>query len=127
MKTIAEINEKIKKGKAVIVTAEEIIDLAKKKGIKKTAREVDVVTTATFSPMCSSGAYFNIGPTKPKVRLGGGKVCLNDIPCYGGFAAAIFFLALLLFPRMIQEIDHIRENFAMEGGISWRIWSRERM
>ena len=36
-KTIKEINEKIKKGKAVIVTAEEIIDLVGKNGIQKTA------------------------------------------------------------------------------------------
>ena len=34
-KTIAEINEKIKKGQAVVVTAEEIIDIAKKKGISQ--------------------------------------------------------------------------------------------
>ena len=34
-KTIDEINEKIKKGKAVVVTAEEIIGLAGEKGIKK--------------------------------------------------------------------------------------------
>ena len=58
-KTIKEINDKIKKGKAVVVTAEEIIDLVEKKGVKKTALDVDVVTTGTFGPMCSSGAYFN--------------------------------------------------------------------
>ena len=34
-RTIAEINEKIKKGKAVVVTAEEIIDIVKEKGTKK--------------------------------------------------------------------------------------------
>ena len=37
---ITEINEKIQEGKAVVVTAEEIIDIAKDKGIKKAAREV---------------------------------------------------------------------------------------
>jgi len=66
-KTIDEINEKIKKGKAIVVTAEEIIGLAKEKGIKKAAQEVDVVTTGTFAPMCSSGAYFNIGQPKPRI------------------------------------------------------------
>ena len=71
-KTIQEINEKIKKGKAVVVTAEEIIDIVKEKGVKKTAAEVDVVTTGTFGPMCSSGAYFNVGHTKPRIKLGGG-------------------------------------------------------
>ena len=57
-KTIQEINEKIKKGKAVVYTAEEIIDVVKSKGAKKAAAEVDVVTTGTFAPMCSSGALF---------------------------------------------------------------------
>jgi uncharacterized protein (DUF39 family) len=53
------------------VTAEEIIDVVEKKGVKKAAREVDVVTTGTFGPMCSSGAYFNIRHATPKIKLGG--------------------------------------------------------
>ena len=36
-KTINEINEKIKQGKAVVVTAAEIIEIAKQEGIKKAA------------------------------------------------------------------------------------------
>src|SRR3990172_12172456 len=91
-KTIEEINEKIKKGKAVVCTAEEIIGYAAEKGVKKAAQEVDVVTTGTFGPMCSSGAYFNVGHTKPRMKLGGGKTYLNDIPVYVGFAAVDFFL-----------------------------------
>jgi len=86
-KTIKEINEKIKKGKAVVVTAEEIIDIVEKDGPKRAQELVDVVTTGTFGPMCSSGAYFNIGHSKPKIKLGGGKVTLNNIPAYAGFAA----------------------------------------
>ena len=73
MKTIAEINERIRKGQAVVVTAEEIIDVVKEKGLAKAAREVDVVTTGTFGPMCSSGAYLNVGHTKPRIKLGGGQ------------------------------------------------------
>jgi len=92
VKTIEEINEKIKKGKAVVLTAEEIIDYAAEKGVKKAAQEVDVVTTGTFGPMCSSGAYFNAGHTKPRIKLGGGKTYLNDVPVYVGFAAVDFFL-----------------------------------
>ena len=92
MKTIKEINEKIKKGRAIVVDAEEIIDLVARKGIKKTAQEVDVVTTGTFSPMCSSGAYFNIGHSKPKIKAGGGTAFLNDIPAYTGFAAADLYI-----------------------------------
>jgi len=86
-RTIKEINEKIREGKAVVVTAEEIIDLVKEKGIKQAAREVDVVTTGTFGVMCSSGAYLNIGHAKPRIKLGGGRVYLNDVLAYAGLAA----------------------------------------
>jgi len=97
-KTIAEINEKIKKGQAVVVTAEEIIGMAKKKGISQAAKEVDVVTTGTFGPMCGSGAYFNVGHTKPRIKLGGGKVYLNDVPVYSGLAAVDVFLGATALP-----------------------------
>lgn len=93
-KTIAEINEKIRRGKAVVVTAEEVIDLTEKKGVRKAAEEIDVVTTGTFGPMCSSGAFLNIGHSKPRIKLGGGKVYLNDIPAYTGIAAADVFIGV---------------------------------
>jgi uncharacterized protein (DUF39 family) len=98
MKTIKEINEKIKKGKVVVVNAEEIIDLVNKKGPKKAAEEVDVVTTGTFGPMCSSGAYFNIGHSKPRIKLGGGTCKLNDVPAYCGFAAVDMYLGVAAIP-----------------------------
>ncbi|MFH0826571.1 MAG: homocysteine biosynthesis protein [Candidatus Omnitrophota bacterium] len=98
MKTIKEINEKIKKGDAVVVTAEEVIELVEKKGAKICAQEVDVVTTATFGPMCSSGAYFNIGHSKPRIKLGGGTCALNDVPAYAGFAAVDIFLGATAVP-----------------------------
>ena len=98
MKTIDEINEKIKQGKALVVTAEEIIDLVKEKGVKKATREVDVVTTGTFGPMCSSGAYFNIGHSKPRIKLGAGKVYLNDVLTYPGFAAVDIYIGCTALP-----------------------------
>ena len=98
-KTIQEINEKIKKGEAVVLTAEEIIDFVAEEGVKKTAQKVDVVTTGTFGPMCSSGAYFNVGHTRPRIKLGGGKVHLNDVPAYAGLAAADFYLGATALPE----------------------------
>ena len=98
MKTIKEINEKIKKGEVVVVTAEEIIELVKKKGAQAAAKEVDVVTTGTFGPMCSSGAYFNIGHSKPRIKLGGGICKLNDVPTYAGFAAVDIYLGATAIP-----------------------------
>jgi uncharacterized protein (DUF39 family) len=98
MRTIKEINEKIKKGQVVAVTAEEIIDLVAKKGAKKAAEEVDVVTTGTFGPMCSSGAYFNIGHSQPRIKLGGGTCRLNEVPVYAGFAAVDIYLGATAVP-----------------------------
>ncbi len=98
MKTIAEINEKIKKGQAVVATAEEIIDIVKEKGIQQAAREVDVVTTGTFGPMCSSGIYLNVGHTKPRIKIGGGRAYLNDVPVYTGFAAVDIYLGCTAMP-----------------------------
>ena len=97
-KTIEEINEKIQQGKAVVVTAEEVIDLVKQKGAKKVAQEVDVVTTGTFGPMCSSGAYLNIGHSKPRIKLGGGRVYLNDVPAYAAFAAIDIYIGANALP-----------------------------
>lgn len=90
MKTYAEINEKIKQGKAVVFTAEEIIDVVKEKGYAAAAKEVDVVTTATFGPMCSSGAFLNFGHSDPPIRMS--KVWLNDVPAYAGIAAVDAYL-----------------------------------
>jgi uncharacterized protein (DUF39 family) len=57
-----------------------------------------VVTTGTFGPMCGSGAYFNVGHTKPRIKLGGGKVYLNDVPVYTGIAAVDIFLGATALP-----------------------------
>jgi uncharacterized protein (DUF39 family) len=97
-RTIEEINEKIRSGSAVVVTAEEIIGIARKKGLKKATQEVDVVTTGTFSPMCSSGAFFNIKQPKEKMKLGGGWATLNDVPVYAGLAAADIYLGATAIP-----------------------------
>jgi len=84
-KTLKEINEKIKEGRAVVVTAEEMIDVVERHGEVEAARKIDVVTTGTFGPMCSSGAFLNFGHTSPKIRAS--KVWLNDVAAYGGIAA----------------------------------------
>jgi L-aspartate semialdehyde sulfurtransferase len=97
-KTLEEINEKIKQGKAVVLTAEEIIGFVKEKGVEKTAREVDVVTTGTFGTMCSSMIYFNTGHANPRMKFGGGRAYLNDVPAYTGIAAADLILGATATP-----------------------------
>ncbi len=89
-KTIAEINEKIRKGKAVVVTAEEMIDIVEEKGPVKAALEVDIVTTGTFGPMCSSGAFMNFGHTQPRIKAA--KAWLNGVPAFAGIAAVDLYV-----------------------------------
>ncbi len=84
-RTYEEINEKIKKGDAVVMTAEEAIALAERQGIESATKEVDVVTTGTFGAMCSSGAFLNFGHSEPPIKMQ--KVWLNDVPAYTGLAA----------------------------------------
>lgn len=84
-KSFEEINEKIRRKEAVVVTAEEIIGIVDEKGVSGAFREVDVVTCGTFSPMCSSGVFLNFGHSDPPIRMS--KVWLNDVPAYAGIAA----------------------------------------
>ena len=115
-KTIKEINEKIKKGTVVVVTAEEIIDIVEKKGPKKAAQEVDVVTTGTFGPMCSSGAYLNLGHSKPKIKIGGGSAYLNDVPVYTGFAAVDVLIGATAVPDDDSRNKAYPGEFRYGGG-----------
>ncbi|MBO8125854.1 MAG: homocysteine biosynthesis protein [Firmicutes bacterium] len=89
-RSIEEINSRIKRGKAVVLTKEEFLEVVDEEGVDSAARKVDVVTTATFGAMCSSGAFFNFKHTDPPMKLS--RVTLNDVPAYGGLAAMDVFL-----------------------------------
>jgi uncharacterized protein (DUF39 family) len=91
-KTYEEINARIKAGEAVVVTAEEMVTIVQKDGPEEAARKVDVVTTGTFSPMCSSGAFINFGHTTPTLKAS--KVWLNQVAAYAGLAAVDIYLGV---------------------------------
>ena len=84
-KTYEEINERIRSKRAVVMTAEEVVELVERKGVEKAAEEVDVVTTGTFGAMCSSGAFLNFGHADPPIRMT--DIRLNGVEAYGGLAA----------------------------------------
>ena len=90
MKTYEQINDRIESGKAVVLTADEIMDYVDKKGLQAAAEEVDVVTTATFGPMCSSGCFLNFGHSKPKIRMS--EAWVADVLVYTGVAAVDVYL-----------------------------------
>jgi len=89
-KTYEEINARIKMGEAVVVTAEEMVGIVRKEGPEGAALKVDVVTTGTFSPMCSSGAFINFGHATPTIKAS--KVWLNKVPVYAGLAAVDIYV-----------------------------------
>jgi len=90
MKTLKEINQKIKLGDAVVVTAAEMTRIVKEDGAEVAAREVDVVTTGTFGAMCSSGAFINFGHSDPPIKMS--RTYLNGVEAYSGLAAVDAYL-----------------------------------
>ncbi|MEJ5363145.1 MAG: homocysteine biosynthesis protein, partial [Spirochaetota bacterium] len=113
-KSYEEINAKIKKGDAVVVTAEEMVNIVKSEGYKSAFKKVDVVTTGTFGTMCSSGAFINFGHTRPKIKAS--KVWLNDVEAYAGLAAVDIYIGA----TQVQEDDPLNKvhpgRFKYGGG-----------
>ncbi len=89
-RTWEEINDKIDRGSIVVITAEEMTMLSETEGVSEACRQVDVVTTGTFSPMCSSGLLINTGHHTP--RLNYRKAWLNGVPAYAGIAAVDLYI-----------------------------------
>lgn len=84
-KSYEEINARIAKGEAVVLTAEEVSRMAAEVPPAEIAKKVDVVTTATFGAMCSSGCFINFGHTSPPIRME--SIALNGVPVFAGVAA----------------------------------------
>jgi len=91
-KTYEEINARIKAGEAVVVTAEEMVGIVHQEGAEAAAARVDVVTTGTFAPMCSSGMFFNFGQMTPTIKAS--KVWLNKVAAYAGLAAVDAYIGV---------------------------------
>ena len=113
-KSFEEINDKIKNGKAVVVTAEEMSDIVDAEGAKAAAERVDVVTTGTFGPMCSSGALLNVGHTTPRMKIQ--RAWLNDVPAYSGIAAVDLYVGATELPGSDPENRVHPGTFAYGGG-----------
>ncbi|MCE5191808.1 MAG: homocysteine biosynthesis protein [Actinomycetia bacterium] len=123
-KTWDEINARIASGEAVVMTAEEFGSLAADEGLKAAARKVDVVTTGTFGPMCSSGVVLNFGHSDPPIRMG--QITLNDVDAYGGLAAVDTYLGVTQ-PSRTKGIEyggaHVIEDLLRGRAVRLRAWS----
>jgi uncharacterized protein (DUF39 family) len=90
MRTIAEINDKIRHKQAVVWTVEELKARAQETKVSELAQQVDIVTTGTFEPMESSGAMLNLGHTDPPIKI---RQCwIDGVPAYAGFGAVDLYI-----------------------------------
>lgn len=112
-KSIEEINGKIREGRAVVITAEEMSTLVAEAGPREAAAQVDVVTTGTFGMMCSSGAMFNFGHTAPKIKAS--QVWMNEVPAYAGMAAVDAYLGATE-PREDDPLNRVYPGRFPYGG-----------
>lgn len=107
MRTIAEINEKISRKRAVVLTAEELKTRVAEVGVTKVTKEVDVITTGTFEPMESSGAIINLGHTDPPIKIR--RCWLDGVPVYSGFGAVDLYLGASSAVE-VMEGEEVRER-----------------
>ncbi len=124
VKTVAEINEKIREGNVCVVTAEEMKKIVEELGAEKAAEEVDVVTTGTFGAMCSTGVFLNFGHSDPPIRMQ--KVWLNDVEAYTGIAAVDAYLGATQQSEKSQEYGgaHVIQELVRGEEVELRAVSR---
>ncbi|MFP4009180.1 MAG: homocysteine biosynthesis protein, partial [Spirulinaceae cyanobacterium] len=117
MRTIAEINDKIRQSRAVVWTVEEAKAKAAEMGVKAAAKQVDVIVTGTFEPMESTGAMINLGHTDPPMKI---RSCwIDDVPAYAGLGAVDLYLGATMTPEpSIEGVEVIetRESAPLRGG-----------
>jgi L-aspartate semialdehyde sulfurtransferase len=83
IRSIEEINQKIKKGDATVFTAEEISTLVRE-GNPPKADDVDIVTTGTCGIMSGTAAILHVPVAEPGAFKKAKKVLLNGIPGFPG-------------------------------------------
>lgn len=111
-KSYSEINDRIKQGSAMVLTAEEMKKYVDENGIAKAAKDVDVVTTGTFGAMCSSGAFLNFGHSDPPIKAE--HVWLNGVHAYHGNAAVDCYIGVTRmsdYAPFVYGGGHVIEDF----------------
>lgn len=83
LKSIEEINERIRKGEAVVCDAEEFKNMLKD-GKDITPKEIDVVTTATCGIMSGTEAKLSVPVSEKGAFKRAREVWLNGVPAFPG-------------------------------------------
>jgi len=95
VRSVEEVNEKIRRGDVQVLTVEEMKGLVESSGVEVALREVDVVTTGTFGAMCSSGAVVNLGHSDPPIKIQ--RAWMNDVEvCHPGAAVDLYIGATMM-------------------------------
>ncbi len=90
MRSVADINDKIRQGKATVWTITEAKARIAEIGVAQATKTVDVITTGTFEPMEGSGAILNLGHTDPPIKIV--ECHLNGVLAYAGFGAVDLYI-----------------------------------
>jgi len=120
-RTIEEINAKIRKGDAQVLTAEEMKKLVESSGVEVAFKEVDVVTTGTFGAMCSSGAVVNVGHSDPPIKID--RAWFNGVEvCHPGAAVDLFIGATNMSVKQPCEYGggHVIEDLVAGEEVEFR-------
>jgi uncharacterized protein (DUF39 family)/CBS domain-containing protein len=105
IRSIDDINKRIKSGDVIVATSSEMEDIVAEKGPEKAAKEIDVVTTGTFGMTTSSGAFLNFGHSDPQIKMGGGEVLLNDVPAYAGLGSVDAYIGVTQLSK-VHRVDY---------------------
>ncbi len=116
MRTIAEINDKIRQGNAIAWTITEAKAQIAERGVVEAAKVVDVVTTGAFEPMEGSGAILNLGQTDPPIKIA--ECHLDGVLAYAGFGAVDLYLGAgqMASSRRDSSRDSSRDGDPEERG-----------
>lgn len=115
-RSIAEINERIEQGKAVVLTAQEVCDRVKS-GEDLTLEDVDVVTTATRAIMSGTYAVLSFPVAEPYSFTRAERAWINGIPASIGPCPNE---RLGILDLMIFGTSHSRANPNYGGGHLFR-------
>lgn len=83
IRSIEEINQKIERGEATVLTAEEVSDLVRD-GEEPKAEDIDVITTGTCGIMSGTAAIFHVKAGEPGSFKKAKKILLNGVPGFPG-------------------------------------------
>lgn len=106
------------------MTAEEVSELSLTLSPEEIASKIDVVTTATFGAMCSSGAFINFGHSDPPIRME--RIELNGVAVSGGLAAVDTYIGATDCNPCHPEYGgaHVIEDFVNGKDILLEAWGK---